>query len=318
MHSYAYTVDDRQRHLIEAPEPEVEAVWSSGFTCVSLGDGVRLNVMDFVADEAHLMRGKGPATFCLAVFLDYRGSMSVENGPAMPVDANTMVLFHTPRPAWGENYVAPNTRVRGIAIRFNPSLLETFGMPERSALLPFYPTDCSLHDVLFVSREPSAQVRANVSAMLACRFSGPAQALFLRAKAFEILANVVAEAGSGETSPYCAGIDGLGRRDYDRVIAARRLLETRYHERWTIPLLARTVGINERKLKSGFRQIVGRTIHTYLEEARMDVAAALLSQGDSSVTEAAMAVGYENLSHFAKRFRHRHGVRPSDWRRDGA
>lgn len=44
-------------------------------------------------------------------------------------------------------------------------------------------------------------------------------------------------------------------------------------------------------------------------------AAARILADDGSVTEAALAVGYENLSHFAKRFREHYGMLPSYWRK---
>ncbi|NYZ13884.1 helix-turn-helix domain-containing protein [Azospirillum sp. RWY-5-1] len=45
---------------------------------------------------------------------------------------------------------------------------------------------------------------------------------------------------------------------------------------------------------------------------RVDCAARLLRDGQS-VTEAALAAGYANPSHFAKRFRLRHGQPPRAW-----
>ncbi|WP_199766674.1 helix-turn-helix domain-containing protein [Paracoccus denitrificans] len=48
----------------------------------------------------------------------------------------------------------------------------------------------------------------------------------------------------------------------------------------------------------------------YLRSTRMNVAATLLVLG-SSATEAAMAVGFDSLSHFSKAFRAEKGVLPS-------
>lgn len=94
------------------------------------------------------------------------------------------------------------------------------------------------------------------------------------------------------------------------------LLASRYGEPWTIATLSREVGLNERKLKHGFRTIVGCTIHDCLTGARLDAAAHMLADG-ASVTETALAVGCNNLSHFAKACRRRHGATPRSWRGGG-
>ncbi|QQM32879.1 AraC family transcriptional regulator (plasmid) [Martelella lutilitoris] len=63
-------------------------------------------------------------------------------------------------------------------------------------------------------------------------------------------------------------------------------------------------------LKEGFRLTIGKSIHAYLRTTRIEAAADLISAG-ASVTEAALAVGFENLSHFSKAFRAEKGVLPS-------
>ena len=65
----------------------------------------------------------------------------------------------------------------------------------------------------------------------------------------------------------------------------------------------------------GFRALVGRTVHAYLEDTRLGAAAHLLAGGATSVTEAALAAGYANPSDFAELFRRRHGVSPARWLR---
>ncbi|MBS7810300.1 helix-turn-helix transcriptional regulator [Roseococcus pinisoli] len=79
--------------------------------------------------------------------------------------------------------------------------------------------------------------------------------------------------------------------------------------------LARQVGLNEKKLKAGFRTQFGTSVIGFLQDVRLRAAHRLLLEGRSSVTEVAMAVGYANPSHFALMFRRRYGVSPSALRR---
>ena len=90
--------------------------------------------------------------------------------------------------------------------------------------------------------------------------------------------------------------------------------EQQFEEPWTIERLARTVGLNERDLKAGFRRLVGRSIHAHLRNVRLEAAASMLRDG-RTVTDAALAAGFGNLSHFSKTFRESKGVAPREYAR---
>jgi AraC-like DNA-binding protein len=88
-------------------------------------------------------------------------------------------------------------------------------------------------------------------------------------------------------------------RDRRKLDEARRLVEHQFDEPWTIPLLARKIGLNERKLKLGFRTMMGRSIHAYLRDTRIEAASAMLVQG-RRVTDVAVAIGFGSISPFSK------------------
>jgi AraC-like DNA-binding protein len=79
----------------------------------------------------------------------------------------------------------------------------------------------------------------------------------------------------------------------------------------SLPELARSVGLNEFKLKVGFRTHFGTSVFGYLRAQRMDQARRLLVRGELSVTEVAARVGYSNPSKFAAAFRKHFGRPPS-------
>ncbi|WP_374450157.1 helix-turn-helix transcriptional regulator, partial [Stella sp.] len=167
---------------------------------------------------------------------------------------------------------------------------------------------CSVRETLFLSRPAGPALLASAGDALGCSLQGPARRLFLQAKAIEILSHMVALAESP--------VPELPARDRRLVEAAARLVRDRFQEPWTIASLARAVGLNERKLKEGFRHVVGRTVHSHLEAVRLAAAAVMIRDG-MAVTEVALAVGYASPSHFAKVFRRRHGCPPRHWPREG-
>jgi len=76
--------------------------------------------------------------------------------------------------------------------------------------------------------------------------------------------------------------------------------------------LARLAGLNDYKLKLGFKELFGTTVFGYVRALRMDEARKILEQGEGNVSEAALMVGYHNISHFAALFRKTYGYNPSE------
>jgi len=74
--------------------------------------------------------------------------------------------------------------------------------------------------------------------------------------------------------------------------------------------LARQVGINDYKLKSGFRQIFGTTVFGYLQTCRMERAKQLLAEQQLSIAAIAHVVGYASQSRFCHAFKQRYGMTP--------
>lgn len=303
-----YQVDQDFRLVAPSQPPGADLRWMTSIDSSEIGDGVRLNHLDFTPEHDHHVHVGGPPSFCLAVFLEGHGSLAIRNGPSLAVTPGTTVLCHTVQPMEGENRARGGVRVHCLDFRFAPELLARFDIPAFSALIRGFPANCSVRDALLLGRPTTAALARISHEVIGCAMSGQARRVFVYAKALEALAHIVALADGDQP----AAAEPFGPRDRERIFAARDLLHDRFDEPWTIARLARAVGINERKLKSGFRRLVGSTVHAYLEATRLDSAARLLRAGHS-VTEAGLAAGYANPSHFAKQFRQRHGLPPRAW-----
>lgn len=77
--------------------------------------------------------------------------------------------------------------------------------------------------------------------------------------------------------------------------------------------LSRLIGLNDYKLKKGFKEMYGTTVFSYLREQRLERACCLLQNGTMNVMEVANAVGYSNPSHFAEVFKERYGLSPREF-----
>ncbi|WOE74667.1 helix-turn-helix domain-containing protein [Alterisphingorhabdus coralli] len=79
--------------------------------------------------------------------------------------------------------------------------------------------------------------------------------------------------------------------------------------------LATTAGLSRSSFSERFRTATGKSPMAYVSDHRLGLAARLLSKDQITVSQAAVAVGYETDSAFAKAFRKRYGVSPAVYRR---
>lgn len=104
----------------------------------------------------------------------------------------------------------------------------------------------------------------------------------------------------------------LRESDLIKIESARDILIKNLRSAPTIEELARQVGVNRQKLKSGFKLLYDSTINSYLREERLETASLLLLSG-KSVVEASNTVGYINQSHFTRRFKEKYNVLPKEY-----
>jgi AraC-like DNA-binding protein len=96
---------------------------------------------------------------------------------------------------------------------------------------------------------------------------------------------------------------------------ALHIIDRRYAEYIGPADIARELGRHPAYLTNLVRDATGKSLGAWLIERRLGVAHALLSKTDDSVGDIAAAVGYVDVSHFARYFTRRYGAPPARWRR---
>ncbi len=81
--------------------------------------------------------------------------------------------------------------------------------------------------------------------------------------------------------------------------------------------LAAQAGLSSFHFARVFRRETGETPHQYVTRLRLEEAARLLRSTDLTVLQIAIAVGYENASHFSVQFKRDYGVTPLAYRLRG-
>jgi AraC-like DNA-binding protein len=151
-------------------------------------------------------------------------------------------------------------------------------------------------------------MRTILQQILRCPYSGRTRRLYLEGKAMELLAHKMEQ-----LHPAGTPLDGtLKSADRERVLQAAEVLVANLENPPDMTLLARSVGLSRSKLHRCFRQAYGLSPFEYLRNHRLQTAMRLLQDGEVNVTEAALTVGYTNLSHFAKTFKAMFGAAPGE------
>ena len=81
-----------------------------------------------------------------------------------------------------------------------------------------------------------------------------------------------------------------------------------------VPALARSAHVSESHFSRSFKAAFGETPHRYLLTRRIERAKALLRDGELSVTEVCLAVGFTSLGSFSATFTRLVGESPTAYR----
>ena len=94
----------------------------------------------------------------------------------------------------------------------------------------------------------------------------------------------------------------------------REYIEAHLEKTISIEALAGIVGLSKYHFARAFKQSEGLTPHDYLLQCRVRRAQELLANTDLSLAEIALASGFSDQSHCARRFRERVGITPRSYR----
>ena len=148
-----------------------------------------------------------------------------------------------------------------------------------------------------------------VKEIMSCPYKGLIRTCMVEAKARQFLALVMQRlANDFVDSSENAKMTNV---DLQKIAQARDILVSDLSNPPTIEELARKVAMNRQKLKQDFKFVFEKTIYQYLIDTRMKVANELMMKNNMPVHEVAKMVGYQNASHFSKRFKNHFSMLPS-------
>ncbi len=149
-----------------------------------------------------------------------------------------------------------------------------------------------------------------IRAILQCNYPAALKKLFLHAKCMEIL---VLQADAYERQHNSKSKSYI-KTDYDkeRILFARDYLIQHLDLPPSLTELSRIAGINEFKLKRGFKECFNHTVFGYLADYRLEIAKNSLLVGEKSPSQLAYDLGYSSLQHFSSAFKKKFGMSPRE------
>lgn len=148
--------------------------------------------------------------------------------------------------------------------------------------------------------------------ILNCPYQGDLQRLYLEAQVLQLLVLKFEQVQQLDAQP-SHGFR-LKPEDIERIHRARDILLANLEQPPSLIALARQVGINDFKLKRGFRQIFGTTVFGLLHQYRMEQGRLLLEANRLSVAHVAQTVGYASPSQFSAAFKKTFGLSPKAYK----
>jgi AraC-like DNA-binding protein len=284
---------------------------SGYYRVVRIRDGIDLDIADYRPHEDLVIASEDrehPLELCFVL-------IGAETSKQTHVRAGQHGFCGSGMAPGEVNKKTAHRRKYEVSIHIDPAIFEPW-VTGYSGQLPdslghlIKPSDRTYYSQVCTTALAMQQV---IQQILQCPFQGFTQRLYLESKVWELMTLQLAQLPDTDAAHQTPKL--LKPDDVERIHHAREILVSRLNHPPTLIELARLVGINDCKLKAGFRQVFGTTVFGYLHDCRMEKSRQLLAAGELSVADAAQAVGYANRSHFAIAFRKKFGMNPSTYRR---
>jgi AraC family transcriptional regulator, transcriptional activator of the genes for pyochelin and ferripyochelin receptors len=196
-------------------------------------------------------------------------------------------------------------RIRfGLKLNAINQFAESFGLPQELQAL----TNGEFPASFYRQGSITPDMQIILHQILQCPYRGAIKQMYLEGKVLELSALQFAQ--FMEVDELSRTNAPLKRDDIDRLHHARDILINQLDHPPSILHLARQVGLNDFKLKQGFRQLFGTTVFGYLRDYRLEQARLLLAEEQLNVQQVARAIGYTHSGYFAKAFKQKFGVSP--------
>lgn len=275
-------------------------------------EDVRLRWYDFTFPEQETIHVDSEGT---AVELHFRLSglsETITDDFRLSMRERQNSIFYTEKIS-SEHRIIPdkNHKASFFEVKLSPALFERIWLNDRLLFGELFHEAIGKHENSWIGSvlPISTQMLSLIRDMEQCRYKDSMKKLYLESKLIELM---VLQAEGFEKSNESRKPGTLKNGDIERLYAAKEYIDLHYGQSCSIIGIAQQVGINQQKLKTGFRELFATTVFGYLSDIRMLEAKRLLLQEKMYVNEVADRVGYKHPHHFTAAFKRKFGFLPKD------
>ncbi len=139
--------------------------------------------------------------------------------------------------------------------------------------------------------------------------SSSLKSVYIQGKVYELLSYYFnTEHTENETCPFIANEEVI-----TKIKQAKEIIIDQMNTPPSLSELAKEVGLNIKKLKTGFKDVYGYPVFTFLLNYKMELAKKLLQEQQLNVNEIASRLGYSTSSHFIAAFKRKYGITPKQF-----
>ncbi|RXK82954.1 helix-turn-helix transcriptional regulator [Filimonas effusa] len=232
---------------------------------------------------------------------------------AVDIPEGTHNLFFFPAVKGRLNY--PTTERFTLEIMLSVNWLQHVFNGDLSSLKQFgYAIDHTQPAVMGVrSGFITPVMKQAILSIIHCPYTGILKKIYVESKVQELLvlqiehfsnASIITEAAPARTV--------IKQGDTEKFHYVKELINNNLQEPCSLIRLAELAGMNDFKLKKGFKELFGTTVFGYMTEVRMNKAKSLLLEGKHTISDISWWVGYKNPQHFTAAFKRKFGYLPSE------
>lgn len=277
---------------------------------IQLRSGINLLIQDYTCHDSIIEYGQvDESPHFMASFYLAGNYQSIIQGMTdyrhLNVRSNQMFLMVDTKEI---DKIPGQKQIISIKLQIEPRFLQSFShQPTYQLPLPLQRwIDKKTVEPFLNTGTTTANMQAILKQILNCPYQGLMAQIYLESKALELFV-LQLEQLTAKSIP--SGI-ALPKADIDRIHHAKKILIDNFENPPSLLDLARQVGLNDHKLKQGFRHCFGTTVFGYLRTYRMEQAKHLIAESHLTLAGVAQSIGYNSPSRFCDAFKRQFGMTP--------